>query len=393
MAVNVRSRSVVLIEPAINPITRRFGLPLVANYPPLAQTRLAGQIDGGDVEIADLRIPGEHARLLARIRREPPLIAGISLTFTSNGDEAIDLARAIRRASPGTTIVLGGTAPSEDPRSFLWSDADLIGYRGGDGALAALVAESRASGHVPERFPGFFHREGDEWVLDTGPPAVPLPGLRPYAWHLVPGRYWRHYYQGFRPIGMSQTSEGCPYDCSFCSVWMTHGRRVTLASLANVQHDFESLPPFIRGFFFADDIWLQASERQIRDLYDPLLDWLVSEFIPRRGGDFRLTVETRTDLYLREEERFRAWIRRGGLKWILFGVEAVTDEQLRKFSKRNTVDHNSQAIRRAAMAGALVYEHLSARKLDLAGINRAFFQSNAFVSALFVVAVAVDRWI
>jgi 4-hydroxybenzoate polyprenyltransferase len=44
------------------------------------------------------------------------------------------------------------------------------------------------------------------------------------------------------------------------------------------------------------------------------------------------------------------------------------------------------------VAGALVYEHRSARKHDLAGINRAFFQSNAFVSALFVVAVAADRW-
>jgi 4-hydroxybenzoate polyprenyltransferase len=54
------------------------------------------------------------------------------------------------------------------------------------------------------------------------------------------------------------------------------------------------------------------------------------------------------------------------------------------------------AIYYAAMpliAGALLYEHRSARELDLAGINRAFFQSNAFVSALFVVAVAVDRWI
>jgi 4-hydroxybenzoate polyprenyltransferase len=44
------------------------------------------------------------------------------------------------------------------------------------------------------------------------------------------------------------------------------------------------------------------------------------------------------------------------------------------------------------VAGALIYEHRSARKLDLAGINRAFFQSNAFVSALFVAAVAADRW-
>ena len=45
------------------------------------------------------------------------------------------------------------------------------------------------------------------------------------------------------------------------------------------------------------------------------------------------------------------------------------------------------------IAGALVYEHRSAGKLDLAAINRAFFQSNAFVSALFVAAVAADRWI
>ena len=44
------------------------------------------------------------------------------------------------------------------------------------------------------------------------------------------------------------------------------------------------------------------------------------------------------------------------------------------------------------IAGALVYEHRSARKLDLAGINRAFFQSNAFVSVVFVAAVALDRW-
>jgi 4-hydroxybenzoate polyprenyltransferase len=42
------------------------------------------------------------------------------------------------------------------------------------------------------------------------------------------------------------------------------------------------------------------------------------------------------------------------------------------------------------IAGALVYEHLSARKLDLGGINRAFFQSNAFVSVVFIAAVAAD---
>jgi 4-hydroxybenzoate polyprenyltransferase len=44
----------------------------------------------------------------------------------------------------------------------------------------------------------------------------------------------------------------------------------------------------------------------------------------------------------------------------------------------------------ALIAAALFYEHRTERG-DVAGINRAFFQSNAFVSAVFLVAVCVDR--
>ena len=44
------------------------------------------------------------------------------------------------------------------------------------------------------------------------------------------------------------------------------------------------------------------------------------------------------------------------------------------------------------VAGALVYEHRSAARLDLAGINRAFFQSNAFVSAVFLTLRLGGGW-
>ena len=348
---------VVLVEPDINPVTRRFGLPVVANYPPLAQVRLAAQIDRAEVEIVDLRIPGERARLLASISSRPPSVVGVSVTFTSNGDEAIDAMAAIRLAAPRTCILLGGTAPSEDPRSFFDTAADLICHRRGDTVFGELMSEIARTGHAPDTFPGFFHREAGGWVLTPGPPAPEIATLRPYAWNLLPDRYWRHYFQGMRPVGIGQTSEGCPFDCTFCSVWKTHGRRVTLASLPNVKHDFMSLPRFVRGFFFADDIWMQASEPQIRELYDPLYEWIAAEFMPRRR-DFWMTVETRTDLYLRQEARFKAWIARGGVRWILFGVEAVTDDQLESFSKRNTVDTNSEAIRRAAETGAYVAAQL-----------------------------------
>ena len=43
------------------------------------------------------------------------------------------------------------------------------------------------------------------------------------------------------------------------------------------------------------------------------------------------------------------------------------------------------------VAGALVYEHRSAARLDLAGVNRAFFNANAFVGLVFVAAIFVDQ--
>ena len=42
--------------------------------------------------------------------------------------------------------------------------------------------------------------------------------------------------------------------------------------------------------------------------------------------------------------------------------------------------------------GALIYEHRAASRLDVTGINEAFFRSNAFVSVVFVLAIAVDLW-
>lgn len=50
----------------------------------------------------------------------------------------------------------------------------------------------------------------------------------------------------------------------------------------------------------------------------------------------------------------------------------------------------SYAVTMLLVAGALVYEHRSAARLDLAGINRAFFLVNACVGGIFLAGVAVD---
>lgn len=47
----------------------------------------------------------------------------------------------------------------------------------------------------------------------------------------------------------------------------------------------------------------------------------------------------------------------------------------------------------ALIGAALIYEHQTARKADVTAINRAFFQTNAFVSVVFLVAASLDRWL
>ena len=43
------------------------------------------------------------------------------------------------------------------------------------------------------------------------------------------------------------------------------------------------------------------------------------------------------------------------------------------------------------VGAALIFEHTSVRRLDVAAINRAFFQSNAFVSVVFLGGVCADQ--
>jgi magnesium-protoporphyrin IX monomethyl ester (oxidative) cyclase len=265
----------------------------------------------------------------------------------------VQTAADLREAAPGSRIVLGGTAAHSEPQSFVGTEVDLIGEGVGDGDLAALMRETAASGVAPDRFPGFYHQQNGAFVLDPGPKPPDMQTLRPSRWDLLPRRYWRHYHHGPRPTGMGQTSEGCPFDCKFCSVWISHHRRHRMAALENVQHDLRSLPPMVRAFLFADDNFLLGSEKQLRGLYDPLLEWVVSELKPQRG-ELRLAGETRTDLFLRQQDRFGAWIRDANLTSLFFGLESPSDDGLDDLGKRTTLDTNSRAIRRARELGAKV---------------------------------------
>ena len=79
--------------------------------------------------------------------------------------------------------------------------------------------------------------------------------------------------------------------------------------------------------------------------------------------------------------RSLAWAER--LHWIMLGVLAAFGWA----AHLGVVFLASLAL----VAGALIYEHRSAARLDVAAINRAFFSSNAFVGVVFVAGVFIDQ--
>ena len=70
------------------------------------------------------------------------------------------------------------------------------------------------------------------------------------------------------------------------------------------------------------------------------------------------------------------------LHWIMLGVLIAFGWS----AKLGTPFYASLAL----IAGALIYEHRSAARLDDGGINRAFFASNAFVGLVFVLGIFAD---
>jgi len=72
-----------------------------------------------------------------------------------------------------------------------------------------------------------------------------------------------------------------------------------------------------------------------------------------------------------------------GLHWLMLGILGVFGWS----AGLRTAFWSSLAL----VAAALIYEHRSAARLDVAGVNRAFFNANAFVGVVFVAAIFLDE--
>ncbi|MEO8071103.1 MAG: cobalamin-dependent protein, partial [Acidobacteriota bacterium] len=184
-----------------------------------ALVSLAGNIDPhhhvqvADLVLAQADVPGTVRRLLAEYR---PDVVGLSI-MTFQRKTAHKVIALVRSVIPEVTVVVGGYDPSLAPDAYegAASGVDVIVRGEGDHTFRELLRALEA-GAALDAVTGLSFRRGEEWIRNP---------LR-HVSHLgddikLPNRAAR-VLEGYtllgRPIDIVETSRGCTYDCSFCSI-------------------------------------------------------------------------------------------------------------------------------------------------------------------------------
>ena len=173
-------------------------------------------------------------------------------------------------------------------------------------------------------------------------------GPRSPTWTASPspiGAWWPvikpDYYLGVLGVaGGVETTRGCPFDCSFCSVWVFNHRRYRKKSPARVMAELERLPEGIQVVAFVDDEFWVDDRRSLE------LAGIIQELDQTgwRGKGWRYWAQVRTDDIVRRPELVEQWSK-VGLKVLLVGIETCKEDELRELHhKRSTVSQSVQAL-------------------------------------------------
>jgi radical SAM superfamily enzyme YgiQ (UPF0313 family) len=314
------------------PIGGIIGLEMLTFVEPLGLECVAGALEqhGHVCQIIDMRLEGPQQGMAKCVDFEPQVV-GLQCNFTTERYRALALARAVRAALPDVFVVIGGHDAARCPEWFTDPVFDAVVV--GDGEdIAPMLAEALENGEDLSQVGGLYlNRDGEQISTGHAPVRTSLDDLPYPARHLIKD-YAPHYYINFRkPLALMETARGCPYRCSFCSVWKFHEKTFREKSPERVVAELAAIEA--PNVFITDDIfWLNAKRGEE-----------IARLLKARGIKKYFTVQTRTDIICRHPELIESWKECGDLA-IFLGVEKVSDAGLDSLNKRNSLDNNVRAV-------------------------------------------------
>jgi radical SAM superfamily enzyme YgiQ (UPF0313 family) len=321
--------NILLLRP--NPGNEKFGLGPFFRVEPLGLEYVAAALltKGHAVTIADLRFRPGAAAWVRRIR---PRIVGISCLHALEYDHVVETAREVRRAAPDVFILVGGHAAMAYSTPLEQDCIDAISMDDGEQIVPALV-EALDKGIPLSEVPSLKLRTPDGWVPTQQLPdrtsldVVPLPSRS-----LVDRHRSGYHCLLFKPVWLIETARGCPFRCSFCSVWQLYGRTCRERSIGAVVEDFAATGDAI---FVADDLFWNNPSRSFE----------LAAALKKRGIFKRwILVQSRTDMISRNADLLEAWRPLAKDFDIFFGFEFASDRGLTDISKDASVQESLEAV-------------------------------------------------
>jgi anaerobic magnesium-protoporphyrin IX monomethyl ester cyclase len=296
--------------------------PVTMRMPNGALGSLAGNVDAHHrVAIADLIVVQRHVReTVERLVREiNPDVVGLSV-MTFQRRTAQRIVHLIRSIKPDVTIVVGGYDPSlaldiyEDPA---W-DIDVIVRGEGDVTFRELLRALERGGDL-RCIPGLSYRDGDRFIRTAERTVTSLTGTEV----ALPNRAARvlsgYTFLG-RPIDVVETSRGCTYDCSFCSIIEMRGRNFHTWSIDRVLSDIgDARARGARAIFIVDDNITLNVKR---------FEALCKAIVDAGLHDIDYIVQAMTSSIAAHGETLAPLMRQAGFRYVFLGIENILDEDL-----------------------------------------------------------------
>jgi radical SAM superfamily enzyme YgiQ (UPF0313 family) len=320
-----------------------------------ALTSLAGNVDPHhSVAVADLVLVQSQVRAVVErlVREREPDVVGLSvMTFQRHtAQRLIELVRALR---PGVRIVVGGYDPSLAPEAYTRPGpgaADFIVRGEGEVTFRALL-RALERGAPFDDIPGLTYRAGDDFVDN---PARPVSGLEDGAIKLPnrAARVLRGYTMVGRQVDVVETSRGCTFDCSFCSIIEMRGRNFHTYGFERVLADIRDAKAHgARSIFIVDDN-ITLDVRRFEALCRAIVDAGLS--------DLEYLVQAMTSAIANHGDTLAPLMRRAGFRWVFLGIENILDEDLaflRAGAKNRAREYGAPAGNATVKAIELLHRH------------------------------------
>jgi radical SAM superfamily enzyme YgiQ (UPF0313 family) len=323
---------------------------VVIRMPNGGLSSIAGNVDPHHaVAIADLVLVQSKVReVVTRLVRElKPDLVGLSV-MTFQRRSASRLVELLRALNPEIKIVAGGYDPSLAPEAYQDMAVDFLVRGEGDLTFRELLrAVEHGSGF--ERICGLSYRSDAQWVHNPDRPVHSLEGpeIR------LPKRSAR-VLDGYtllgRQVDVVETSRGCTYDCSFCSIIEMRGRNFHAYTFDRVLDDIRDARAHgARTIFLVDDN-IMLNVRRFEGLCQAIIDAGLNQI------DY--FVQAMTSSIATHGETLAPLMQQAGFRYVFLGIENILEHDLEflKASAKNTERSNGRPAGNATLR-AIDYLH------------------------------------